>query len=130
MIFPYKKTGGSKYGPVVPVALKGKKRWIPFNAFVDTGADYSVFHADIAILMGIKLTSGEKKIVTVGDGDDMTTYLHKVKVYFADFIFNAAISFSSHLGVGFNLIGRKTFFEKFQFCFNDRFKIVRVTHLK
>lgn len=71
MIFPYKKTGASRYGPIVPVALRGPSRWVPFNAFVDSGADYSVFHSDVAILLVLKLTAGEKKIVTVGDGDEM-----------------------------------------------------------
>ena len=53
MIFPYKKTGGLKYGPVAPIALMGVDRWVPFDAFVDSGADYSVFHSDVAVLMGL-----------------------------------------------------------------------------
>ncbi len=129
MIFPYKKIGGMKYGPVAPIALKGLGRWIPFDAFVDSGADYSVFHSDIALLIGLRLNSGEKKVVTVGDGDDMTVYVHTVPVRFAHFIFRAPIAFSSALGAGFNLIGRATFFEKFQVCFNDRDKILRTTCL-
>lgn len=129
MIFPYKKTGGLKYGPIVPIALKGVNRWVPFDAFVDSGADYSVFHSDVAVLTGLKLTSGTRKIITVGDGDDMIVYLHRITVRFSDFVFKAPIAFSSSLGAGFNLLGRETFFEKFQICFNDRDQILRVTKL-
>lgn len=130
MIFPYKKISASKYGPVVPISLRSPLKWIPFNAFVDSGADYSVFHSDVATLLGLKLTAGEKKIVTVGDGDDMVIYVHSVKVSFADFIFKAWVAFSARLGAGFNLIGRESFFEKFQVCFNDRDKLLRLTLLR
>jgi hypothetical protein len=129
VIFPYKKIGGLKYGPVAPLALKGVDRWVPFDAFVDSGADYSVFHSDVASLIGLKLYSGEKKIVTVGDGDEMIVYVHRVRVRFADFLFKAPIAFSTSLGSGFNLLGREAFFEKFQICFNDRDCILRVTKL-
>lgn len=129
MIFPYRKTSGQTYGPVAPIALKGMDRWIPFYAFVDSGADYSVFHSDVAILLGRKLTSGKEKIVTVGDGDDMKVFLHTVDVAFAGYFFKAEIAFSSGLGAGFNLIGRKTFFDQFQICFNDRNKILSATKL-
>jgi len=129
MIFPYKKISPLKYGPIVPVALRGLSRWIPFNVFVDSGADYSVFHSDVASLLGFELTSGIKKIVTVGDGDEMTTYLHRVRVHFAHIFIEAPIAFSSGLGAGFNLMGREAFFEKFRVCFNDRDKFVSVTRL-
>ena len=115
--------------PIVPLFMQGRARWVLFDAFVDSGVDYSVFHEKVAIMLGLKLTSGQKKVVTVGDGDETTVYLHNVQVRFANFVFGAPIAFSSALGAGFNLIGRATFFEKFQVCFNDRDKILRTTHL-
>lgn len=130
MIFPYKKIGGLQYGPVVSLALKAQLRWIPFNVFVDSGADYSVFHSDVARLLGLRLISGKRNVVTVGDGDEMIVYLHRVKVRFADLVFETPVGFSKGLGAGFNLLGRKTFFEKFQICFNDRDKALKVTHLR
>lgn len=129
MIFPYKKLSSFQHGPIVPISLKGKKRFILFDAFVDSGADYSVFHEKVAIMLDLKLTSGRKKVVTVGDGNDMIVFLHTVTACFAERTFKAPIAFSSDLGAGFNLLGRETFFEKFQICFNDRNKILRATWL-
>lgn len=129
MIFPYKKTGDSRYAPIVPIALHGSHRWILFNAFVDSGADFSVFHEKTARMLGISLRMGVKKIVTVGNGDDLPVSLHIVRVQFAGYVFKANIAFSAGLGAGFNLLGRATFFEQFQVCFNDRDKILRVTPL-
>ena len=129
MIFPYKKFSESKTAPIVPLHLRGRSRWILFDAFVDSGADYSVFHEKVALMLGLKMASGLKKVVMVGDGDDMTVYVHPVQVKFADFVFKAPIAFSTDLGSGFNLVGRKGFFDRFQFCFNDRAKTVRATKL-
>lgn len=129
MTFSYKKIGPSKYGPVVPLRLKGRREWFLFNAFVDSGADYSVFDASLVSLLGLTLKSGVEKSLTVGDGDKMTVYLHTVPVRFSGFLFNALIAFSSELGSGFNLMGRATFFEKFQICFNDRARVLRATRL-
>lgn len=129
MIFPYKRTGPLKYGPVVPLRLKGRTGWFLFNSFVDSGADYSVFDSSVASLLGLNLKSGVPKELTVGDGDKMIVYLHKVPVRFSGFFFDAKIAFSSHLGSGFNLLGRATFFEKFRICFNDHEKKVTTLRL-
>ena len=104
MIFPYKKFNESKSAPIVPLFLQGKSRWILFDAFVDSGADYSVFHEKVASMLGLNMSQGRKKVVMVGDGDEMTVYIHLVRVKFADFVFKAPIAFSAGLGSGFNLI--------------------------
>lgn len=129
MIFPYKKLGGQSYGPVVPLHIKGTTRWVQFNTFVDTGADYSVFHSMVATILGLEMKTGEKKVVTVGDGDHMEIYLHTIDVRFANKIFKAKIAFSADFGAGFNLMGRASFFERFRFCFNDKGKVLQVSQL-
>jgi len=129
VIFPYKRISQGQYGPVVPLRLQGGLRWLLFNAFVDTGADYSVFHGDVASILGLKIRRGVRRIVTVGDGDSMAIYLHTVPVLFAGRPFEANIAFSEDLGTGFNLMGRSSFFEGFQFCFNDKARFLKITRL-
>ncbi|MEK6852489.1 MAG: hypothetical protein AABX59_01290, partial [Nanoarchaeota archaeon] len=60
----------------------------------------------------------------VGSGELIPVYLHNVSVRFAGKQFNATIGFSKRLGVEFNILGRKDFFERFIFCFNDKNKIL------
>lgn len=43
--------------------------------------------------------------------------------------FNATIGFSESLGIGFNLLGRVDFFDRFRICFTDKEKIVEMTFL-
>ncbi len=130
MIFPYKRVSLDKRGPVVPVRVQGARRWLYANAFVDTGADYSVFYSEVASMLGLRMQQGERREVTVGDGDAMVLYMHTLPVFFCGATFSARIGFSGQLGTGFNILGRDSFFDRFQFCFNDRDKRLRVTRLK
>ena len=117
MKFPYLKLRG-KVAPILPIELKGKE-WISYDAYVDSGAGYSVFHSDVADDLEIRLEDGEKAYVTVGDGSQIIVYLHKIIVRFSGEEFEAMIGFSRHLGIGFNIIGRLDIFDRFKICFDE-----------
>lgn len=113
MTFPY--VNGE---PIVPLDIQSKKGvWIEFHAYIDSGAGFSVFHSDDAEALGLKLEDGRKIFFTVGDGSQIPAYVHKVSVNFAGEEFIAEIAFSPSLGVGTNLLGLVSFFDKFIFCF-------------
>lgn len=90
------------------------------EGYVDSGASVSIFHADRAEILGILYRDGRLLHLTVGDGGLLEVFLCRVPVRLGADYFTAEIGFSSHLGVGFNLIGRRTFFERFRVCFDDR----------
>ena len=56
-------------------------------------------------------------------------YLHHIKVRFAGMEFSAPAGFSDALKVGFNLLGRAGFFDRFTMCFNDRARVLTATRL-
>lgn len=103
--------------------------WITFVSYVDSGASYSVFQPDVAEVLGIKLKIGRKTTLTVGNGDKIAVYLHKLNVKLANFLFPAIIGFSPDLGIDTNLIGQKDFFEKFKICFNSKDKFLELTKI-
>lgn len=123
MKYPYLQERG-KFAPIIPIRLEGKSGWVTFDAYVDSGATYSIFKPEMAEILGIELDKGEKQYVTVGDGSLITVYLHKVKVDLAGKIFEATIGFSKQLGIGFNILGRKDIFGSFVITFNEREKYV------
>ncbi|MDI6708460.1 MAG: aspartyl protease family protein [Candidatus Thermoplasmatota archaeon] len=124
MIFPYVLLKG-KYLPIIPLELKGKE-WIEVRAFVDTGASYSIFHSDIAEILGLDYKSGKKDYLTVGDGSVMLVYKHNLKVRFCGQMFTARIGLSKSLGIGFNIMGMEDFFDRFVFCFDNKLRELRV----
>ncbi len=46
MKYPYLFQEG-KFLPLIPLKLRGVKEWVEFRAYIDTGAIYSLFHADV-----------------------------------------------------------------------------------
>lgn len=106
--------------PMIPIKLKGLDRWHEFWAFVDSGATYSIFASREAEGLRIEMRQGRERMVVVGDGSYIPVYLFKIPVNIAGAEFEAEIGFSDRLGVGFNLLGRKDFFELFRVCFSDR----------
>ena len=128
MKFEYVNIRGN-FLPIVPIEIKGREEWVVLRAFVDTGASQSIFHSGFAEVLGIEVEEGKEINVMVGDGSFIPVYLHTVKVKFAEEHFNATIGFSKRLGVEFNILGRKDFFDRFIFTFNDYHKVLEVTKI-
>lgn len=124
MRFPYQDGE-----PLIIVRLLSslQKEWIPFVAYVDSGASYSIFHEDVAEVLGIEAEKGNKIQVTVGSGEKIPVFLHKISVQFVGEQFSATIGFSPQLGVEINLIGQKDFFERFRMCFASKHKFLEIT---
>jgi len=116
-----------KFAPIIPFRLKGKDRWVTFDAYVDSGATYSICKPEIAEILGKEIARGEKLYVTVGDGSLITVYLHKLEIEVGGKRFVATIGFSKQLGIGFNILGRKGVFENFVIAFNERERYVEFT---
>ena len=105
--------------PMIPLRVKGVDRWYDVWTFVDSGATYSIFEAAEAERLGIKMEEGRKMMIVVGDGSFIPVYLHNLTVQIGEEKFETEVGFSSHLGIGFNLMGRKDIFNKFKVCFSD-----------
>jgi predicted aspartyl protease len=122
MVYPY--IDGD---PVVNLKVQAKGGiWYDVLAYVDSGAGYSVFHADYAKALGMDLKSGKKINLVVGDGSKIEAFVHKIPVRFAGREFTAEISFSPSLGIGTNILGMRSFFDRFRICFDNKRQRVEV----
>ncbi len=127
--FPYLKDASGHHAPIVYLQVWTGNRWLYLQAYVDSGASWSVFHVDVAQLLGIKLTRAKRRYISLGNGSMIPIYLQHIKVRFAGHEFSAPAGFSDALRVGFNLLGRAGFFDRFTMCFNDRARVLTVTRL-
>lgn len=125
MKYPYIYFEG-KFLPIVPIQLQGKNGVVNFNAFIDTGASYSLFHADEAEVLGIKLEEGTREEMIVGDGRPLLVYVHHVPIMLAGKRFLAHIGFSKEIGVNMNIIGRRDIFDRFMICFKEYEKTIEI----
>jgi len=58
MKFEYVNYKGT-FLPIVPIRLKGKD-WVRLLAYLDSGASYTIFHAHVTRVLGLKITEGRK----------------------------------------------------------------------
>jgi hypothetical protein len=117
------------YAPIVYLQAWTGNRWLYLQAYVDSGASWSVFHLDVAELLGLNLRRASRRYVSLGNGSVLPVYLQHIKVRFAGQEFLAPAGFSDALRMGFNLLGRAGFFTRFQMCFNDRARLLTAVRL-
>lgn len=106
---------------MIPIELSAGSSSLQADAYVDSGAMCSLFGQDSANQLGLNLVCGRKICLIVGDGKIIHAKMLKLPVKIGDESFISEIAFSSQLGVGFNLLGRKGIFEHFeQVVFKER----------
>lgn len=66
--------------PIITLAISYGDTWYPVEAYVDSGATYSVFTARVADRLGLTYRTGQRKFVQVGDGAFIPVYLHDLKI--------------------------------------------------
>ena len=120
MQFPYKELAADFLAPFVVLNLNGARGWIGFEAYVDSGASVSIFQDERAEILGVDYRQGKEILVKVGDGGLIEVFVHQLPVELAGERFTADIGFSAQLGIGFNLLGRRSFFDHFRVCFDDQ----------
>ncbi len=121
------KDGHGRYAPLVYFQAWTGHHWLYLQAYVDSGASWSVMHLDVAQLLGIPLSRTSKRFIELGDGNVLPVYLAKIRVRFAGQEFLVPAGFSEALRTGFNMMGRAGFFDRFLMTFNDRSRVLTAT---
>ena len=65
--FPYKQID-KRYMPIIPIILYGSKEAIGVEAYVDSGAIFSVFSVEVAKELKITLKDAREQYLVVGEG--------------------------------------------------------------
>ncbi len=97
------------------------------EALVDSGANISIFHPDLASRLGLKINKG-KPIDLTGVGGRIKAYLHSMELEIGSERFMTHVAFSEDFKVSLNILGRRGVFEHFRITFNERQKQVILVH--
>ena len=122
-VYHYKSFLG-RLVPMITIGIKIDEIWYPVEVYVDSGAAYTLLHAEIAEGVGFDYRSGNKTYLQVGDGSFIPAYFHDIEVQIGAERLRAKIGFSEKLGVGFNLLGRADVFSRFRICFEEGQRIL------
>lgn len=103
--------------PIIPLGVQINNSWYIVQAYVDSGADYSVFKPQIAREAKLDYRAGRRTSLQVGDGNLIPVYLHDLEIQLGEERFTCPVGFSDRLGVSFNILGKQGIFDKFKICF-------------
>jgi hypothetical protein len=124
MKFQYKKLGRNSLGqdiirPIIPIKLKNGEREIRYEVLVDSGADICIMDAEIAELIGIKVTEGKKASFAGATGKSENCYSHIVEIEVGGWSYKTEVAFAEGLSkAGYGIVGQRGFFEFFKVTFN------------
>lgn len=124
-IFPYRQNPEGQLFPVIPLRLQFKTKILDSSALIDSGATISIFRADVAQNLGLKIENG-KEIYLGGVGGRIKGYLHKLPIEVAGKKFLCPLVFSYEYLVSLNLLGREEFFKRFRIIFEEKKSLLKL----
>ena len=116
--FNYAKTG-LWYRPIIPVTLKFNKIEFSYLALLDSGADFNIFHADIAKILKIDLSKLRNPINFSGINGKGTGYFTAIDIGVGSSYINTPVIFSNSISDnGYGILGQQGFFNKYRIEFD------------
>ena len=133
--FPYRPQNGHPFSilrPVIPLGLRYKNNTFSgrYSALLDSGADSSIFHAQIGELIGIDIKSGQRKVFGGMGFGELVGYLHPVEIEIGGHWIPCPVAFTYDLvrqnpanpgqmqGTPYGILGQEGFFDKFKVIFD------------
>jgi predicted aspartyl protease len=89
-----------------------------FPAFLDTGATYCLFHAEIGRSIQIPIERGTPGETVCANGQSLAFFIHEVRLMFDDYRADLSVGFSDDLPYA-GLLGRIGFFDQFKVTFDQ-----------
>ena len=126
--FPSSKRKIVIHRPVIPVTLVYGKHFVHHAALLDSGADFNIFHADIAAYLGIPLTKGSRRNIWGLGGGPLKGYEHSLILKIRQITYKTTVTFSNQLpDNSLAVLGNKGFFDRFVVTLNYQAKIITLT---
>ena len=121
MKFNYKKYGTNILRPVIELKVKHNSKVLRYHTLVDSGADFCLFHAEIAEALGIDIRKGKMGLVTGIGGKESQYFLHKVMIEVGGWEHLVEVGFLPTIGgrsAPYGILGQDGFFENFKVTFD------------
>ncbi len=115
MKFSYKDYGEGIIRPVIPITIVSKNHFVIYEVLVDSGADSNILPAELAEVLGINLSKGDKGEVAGITGESRDIYFHDLNIRVGgDLYKKVRIGFLKEMGqYSYGVVGQKGFFDIF-----------------
>ncbi len=114
--------------PIIPVILMSNRQFVGYEALLDSGADYNVFHSELADILGISLTKGKSRKIYGLGGQHIKGYIHEVELKLQGFSsFKSEVVFSKQIPEhAIGVLGNTGFFDQYHVTFKYADKIISI----
>lgn len=119
--------------PIIPIFFRIPKsgRKIGYEALVDSGADYNIFPAQVAEIMGLDITRGRLDIFAGVGGGKYRAYFHPVKMCIGEWEYDTDCAFSYDVAPwGYGVLGQRGFFDRAAVRFNYQKEEIEIEPIK
>jgi hypothetical protein len=106
--------------PIIPLLLTYQDRTIGYEALLDSGADFCIFHAEIGEFLDIPVLNGKKESFGGIVGQQAVAYIHKVDFTLGGNSYpSIPVGFSYDIAPhGYGILGHYGFFNIFRVIFD------------
>lgn len=123
--FPYRRDFGGDPFPILPVQLQAAKRSVDTVAYLDSGAEYSLFQADLCRVLGVDVLGEPTREYGSTIGNTVIAAVRTIIVSHPN-IGRFSLQMGFAIGVRRNLLGRD-FFNEVQIGFRERYSMFYIT---
>lgn len=113
--------------PVIPIQLIVREQRIGYEALIDSGADYSIFHAEIGEAIGLDIIQGDRTVFSGVAGAGQEGFCHSVYLEVGGEEFLSRVIFCYGLKIPYGILGEEGFFERFRVVFDLSAKQIHMT---
>lgn len=105
--------------PVIDILLMFGSKSIEYEALIDSGADFCIFHTEMAEILGIPVAKGKRMTFYGTGGTPQTAYFHEVQIEICGWQMDLYAGFSSDMkSLPYGLLGQTGFFDRFKVEFD------------
>ncbi len=105
------------FRPIIPVKIEYNGRQIGYEALLDSGADWNIFHSVIGEIIGIDVPNGKREEFGGIGGGQFTAYFHDVTLYIGGWPMKVSCGFSADIPSpdrqSYGVLGHVGFFDHF-----------------
>lgn len=105
--------------PVIDVRLLWNHTSTQYRVLIDSGADFCIFHSDVAEVLEIPVVKGKKMTFYGTGGNPQTAYFHTVQIEVGGWPMDLYCGFSYEMrSLPYGLLGQTGFFDRFIVTFD------------
>lgn len=129
---PSSVLGTSILRPIIPIKISANGFTVKYDALIDSGADFCIFHAEIGEYLGLDVKSGAREIFSgIEDSIGAEAYFHELTLMVGETKINTLVGFSYDIADhGYGLLGQKGLFEKFNIKFIHQKQIIEINSIR